>query len=251
MVAKREFVSQVDQTNATLRLDRLPWGRFHTNLVIALSFGWMLDQFEANITGNVLGVLTKNWKLTTVQASYAVSAWVFGILIGALLFGYLADRLGRKKMFFGTLILYAVCCLLTSMAWNYTSFLCLRIITAIGVGGEYSVVISTMVEFIPIKHRGKTDSLIMSATPLGAVLASLVSSYLLLALPSTISWRLAFGLGVVLAVMAIWIRFVVPESPRWLISNHRNEDALKIVERVALLPYKFWLPDRLDVYNDE
>ncbi|MBV9386652.1 MAG: MFS transporter [Chroococcidiopsidaceae cyanobacterium CP_BM_ER_R8_30] len=226
------------KTDLLSQLDNLPWSSFHTSLVIALGLGWALDSFEINIIGSVLALLTKEWHLTAIQGSYAVSAWVFGILLGALVFGYLADRLGRKKMFLFTLFWYAGFSVLTTFAWDYPSFLALRFLTALGVGGEYSAVTATMGEFIPKKYRGKTDSLILAGFPLGGVLSSLVALLLVKYLPTSIAWRVGFGLGGLLAVSGLWARQVIPESPRWLIHQGQREKAEAIVHSIEAIVAK-------------
>ena len=220
------------RTNLTARLDRLPWGRFHTVVTIALSLGWALDAFETNIIGSVLGQLSKVWHLSAAQGSYLVSAWVLGIFAGAITFGYYSDRKGRKKMFIFTLVWYAVFSVVTAFSWNFTSLLAFRFITALAVGGEYAAVTAAMVEFIPRKHRGKTAALILSGFPLGAILSALAAMYFLNHLPADIGWRAGFGVGAVLALAGIWVRYAIPESPRWLVTQGRTDEAEKIVSKV-------------------
>ena len=214
------------------RLDRLPWARFHTMLVLALGVGWTLDSFEVNIIGSVFGMLKDEWHFNAVQGSWAVSIWVFGILIGALLFGYMADRMGRKRLFLMTLLMYALFSVATIFSWDYSSFLFFRFMTALAVGGEYSAVTATMGEFIPKKYRGKTDALILSCFPLGAILSSVVALIVLNQLPPTLGWRLGFGFGALLAFAVVWVRRVIPESPRWLIQHGRSDEAQTIVKTV-------------------
>jgi MFS family permease len=221
------------QTDALARLDNMPWTRFHTLMIVALGVGWALDSFETNIIGSVFGVLKTQWHLSAGQGSIAVSVWVFGMLVGAIGFGYLADRFGRKRLFLATLLWYAAFSVMTVFSWNFDSFLFFRAMTALAVGGEYSAVTATMGEFIPKRHRGKTDSLILSGFPLGALVSAGVSYLVLNNLPADISWRVGFGLGTTMALLFFWIRRVIPESPRWLLQQGRVKEAEAIVDQIV------------------
>lgn len=221
------------QTDALARLDNMPWTRFHTTLTIALGVGWALDSFETNIIGSVFGVLKTQWGLSAAQGSLAVSIWVVGMLVGAIGFGYLADRFGRKRLFLSTLLWYALFATGTAFAWNYESFLFFRFMTALAVGGEYSAVTATMGEFFPKAHRGRTDALILSGFPIGAM-ASAGASWLLFSwFPPEIGWRIGFGLGAILALFFLWVRRAIPESPRWLLQQGRVAEVEAIVEMIA------------------
>lgn len=221
------------ETDALNRLDHMPWTRFHTLLTVALGIGWALDSFETNIIGSMFGVLKKQWSLSSGQGSLAVSIWVIGMLVGAIGFGYLADRFGRKRLFLATLLWYAVFAIGTAFSWNYESFLFFRFMTALAVGGEYSAVTATMGEFFPKAHRGRTDALILSGFPLGAMASAAVSWLLLQWLPPEIGWRVGFGLGAVLALFFLWVRRVVPESPRWLLQQGRLAEVEQIISQIA------------------
>ncbi|MGH7942361.1 MAG: MFS transporter, partial [Limisphaerales bacterium] len=207
--------------SVTQRLDRLPWCRFHTVVTIALSLGWMLDAFETNIIGSVMGQVTKQWRLSPSQGSSLVSAWVFGMFVGALVFGYFSDRLGRKKLFILTLIWYAAFSVITAFSWNYYSLLAFRSLAALGVGGEYSAVAAAMVEFIPRLHRGKAAALVLAAFPMGGIISALSTGLFLRNFPPDVGWRMGFGLGALLALFGLWVRYAIPESPRWLAMNGR------------------------------
>lgn len=219
-------------TDLTGRLDRLPWSRFHSTVTIALGIGWTLAAFQTTIIGSILGQVTKLWNLSATQGSCLVSAWVVGIAIGAMLFGYYADRKGRKKMFIFSLVWYAAFSMAAAFSWNFTSLLAFRFLTALAIGGEYSAVMAAMVEFIPKRHRGKTSALILAGYSLGGVLSGLTSLYCLNHLSTNLGWRIGFGLGGALAVLGLWIRFAIPESPRWLLTHGFANEAEKIVRTV-------------------
>lgn len=228
-MAKPEHASTnagaVMQTDALERLDNMPWTRFHTVLTIALGVGWALNSFETNIIGSMFGVLKTQWDLSAAQGSLAVVIWVFGMLVGAIGFGYLADRFGRKRLFLGTLLWYALFATGTAFSWNYKSFLFFRFMTALAVGGEYSAVTATMGEFFPKAHRGRTDALILSGFPIGAMASAGISYLLFSWFPPEIGWRLGFGLGATLALFFLWVRRAIRNrragcssraaSPKW------------------------------------
>jgi len=218
--------------NLTARLDRLPWGKFHTIVTAALALGWALDMFETTIIGSVLGQIRRVWLLSETQGSALVSSWVLGIFVGAILFGHYSDRMGRKKMFIFTLVWYAGFSVITAFSWNFYALLSFRFLAALGVGGEYSAVTAAMVEFIPQTHRGKASALILAAASVGAILSSLFADIFLNNFSADVGWRLGFGAGAVLAIAGVWVRYAIPESPRWLAAHGRLDEAEKIVKRV-------------------
>ena len=223
----------LDQKAAlTARLDRLAWGRFHTVVTVALSLGWALDAFETNIIGSVLGEVRKVWHLSPTQGSALVSSWVLGIFVGAVLFGHYSDLLGRKRMFIFTLVWYAGFSVATAFSWDFVSLLAFRFLAALGVGGEYSAVTAAMVEFIPQRHRGKASALILGAFPVGAMVSALLADYFLNHFSANVGWRLGFGAGAVLAVLGVWVRYAIPESPRWLATHGRLDEAERVVSAV-------------------
>jgi len=211
------------------RLDAASWNRVHTAITAALGIGWLLDAFEVTIVNNVIGTLRDLWHLTSLQASWILSIWFVGIMVGAYLFGYLADRFGRRPLFLLTLLLYGLFTFLTAFAWGYGSFMVLRLLTAVGVGAEYAAINAAISEFIPARHRGKTNATVMNFWSLGAILAALVTLYLLNSLPPDVGWRAAFGFGAVIALCTGLIRRYIPESPRWLLARGKVEDAQAVV----------------------
>ena len=218
--------------NLAERLDRVRWNRFHATVTIALGIGWLLDAFEVTIVNNVIGVFKDLWHLSNTQASWILSIWFVGLMIGAYGFGFLADRFGRRRLFLLTLLIYGVFTLLTAFAWNYQSLLVLRLLTAIGVGAEYSAINAAISEFIPARNRGKANATVMNFWPVGAILAALVSLYVVNLLPPDIGWRVAFGFGALVASSTAFMRKSIPESPRWLISQGDLTGAERVVSGI-------------------
>ena len=209
-------------------LDGLNWRPVHTRIALALGVGWMLDAFEVNIIGNVLGTLKTLWHVTGAQASLMISVWLIGIMVGALLFGYFADRYGRRKLFVGTLLLYSFFTVVSAASPGFLWFIVFRFLTAIGVGAEYSAVNAAIGELIPARYRGRANALVMTFWPVGAMLAGLLVLYLMRFFPPSVGWRFAFALGAVIAVFTLWIRRTLPESPRWLARKGRWCEARQI-----------------------
>ncbi|HYW04638.1 MAG TPA: MFS transporter [Gammaproteobacteria bacterium] len=222
-----------DPTQIGRALDGLGWRPVHTRLTLALGIGWMLDAFEVNIIGNVLGLLKHLWHITSGQASLLVSVWLIGIMLGAVLFGYFADRYGRRRLFVATLLLYSAFTVISALSPGYYWFLAFRFLTAIGVGAEYSAVNAAIGELIPARFRGRANALVMAFWPLGAIGAGLVALYFIHLLPASIGWRCAFALGAVMALFTLWARRVLPESPRWLARRGRHAEAHAISRRIA------------------
>ncbi|HVA35438.1 MAG TPA: MFS transporter [Stellaceae bacterium] len=193
----------------------------------------MLDAFEVNIVGGVLGVLQKLWQLTAEQASLMVSAWLVGIMVGALLFGYLADRFGRRRLFIVTLLIYSTFTVVSALSPGYGAFLIFRFLTAVGVGAEYSAVNAAISELIPARYRGRAAAAVMNFWPLGSIVAGLLTLYFVNALPAAVGWRFAFALGAIIALFSIWARRALPESPRWLAGRGQRDAAAAIAREIA------------------
>ena len=215
--------------NLLERLDRISWNRCHTTVTVALGIGWLLDAFEVTIVNNVLGIFKNLWHLTNLQTSWILSIWFIGLMVGAYGFGYLADRFGRKRLFLITLLIYGTFTLLTAFAWSFESVLVLRFLTAIGVGAEYSAITAAISEFIPARYRGRANATVMNFWSLGAIVAALVSLYVVNLLPPDLGWRVAFGFGAVVAASTAVIRRYIPESPPWLISQGDTAAASRII----------------------
>ena len=217
------------RTNIPSRLDRLPWSRWHWVIVIGLGITWILDGLEVTMVGSIGSRLKDKTALglSDEAVGYAATSYLVGAVLGSLVFGYLTDRFGRKKLFIITLGWYVVATLLTAFSWNEASFLAFRFLTGFGIGGEYSAINSTIDELIPAAHRGRVDLAINGTYWFGAILGSGASILLLNPhlVNQSIGWRLAFGIGAVLAFSIIFVREGIPESPRWQITHDRVDEA--------------------------
>ncbi|MFJ7279916.1 MFS transporter [Kitasatospora sp. NPDC098663] len=232
----------VIETNVTARLDRLPWSRWHWRIVIGLGTVWILDGLEVTIVGNMAARLAQPGSgiaiSTTQVTTIAAAVYVAGACSGALFFGWLTDRLGRKKLFMVTLAVYLAATAVTSLSWTAWFFFLCRFFTGFGIGGEYAAINSAIDELIPARVRGRIDLIINGSFWIGAALGAFASVALLnTALFATdVGWRLAFGIGVVLGLVILLVRRHVPESPRWLFTHGRAPEAEEVVaeaERVV------------------
>jgi len=221
-------------TDIPARLDRLPWGRFHTLVVVALGITWVLDGLEVTLAGAVSGALKASPTLafSNADVGLANSGYLAGAVLGSLFFGWLTDRLGRKKLFFTTLAVYLVAAVATAFAWNLSSFVLFRFVTGAGIGGEYAAINSTIQELVPGRVRGWTDLVINGSFWIGAALGAAGSIVLLdpAVLGGDLGWRAAFFIGAVLSLAIFFMRMWIPESPRWLITHGRTEQAQAIVD---------------------
>jgi len=226
----------VIETDVPARLDRLPWARFHTLVVVALGISWVLDGLEVTIAGSIVGALEASPVLhfTPAQIGLVSSAYLAGAVAGALLFGYLTDRLGRRKLFMATLGLYLAATAATALSWDFWSFAVFRVLTGAGIGGEYAAINSAIQELIPARFRGRTDLAINGSFWLGAALGALGAVVLLQPglLPPDWGWRAAFGIGAVLGLGILTLRRWIPESPRWLMLHGRLDECEVVIAAI-------------------
>jgi MFS family permease len=226
----------VIETDIPARLDGLPWGRFHTLVVVALGITWILDGLEVTLAGALSGVLKENSTLglSNAQIGWAGSAYLGGAVLGALFFGWLTDRLGRKKLFFITIAVYLTATAATALSWNFWSFAVFRLLTGAGIGGEYTAINSTIQELVPARMRGWTDLAINGSFWIGAAMGAAGSIVLLdpAIIDPAIGWRLAFLIGAALGLVIFVMRLWIPESPRWLITHGQRPRAEAIVARI-------------------
>ncbi|MGH2914628.1 MAG: MFS transporter [Solirubrobacteraceae bacterium] len=222
------------ETNIPSRLDRLPWSRFHWMVVLGLGTVWILDGFEVTVIGTIGGRLTEHGSGISMTASsigLAGAIYVIGACLGALFFGQLTDRFGRKKLFMITLAVYLVASGATAFSFApWYLFLC-RFVTGAGIGGEYAAINSAIDELIPARMRGRVDLTINGSFWVGSIIASALAMLFLDVgiFPRNLGWRLEFGVGVILAFGIMLVRRHVPESPRWLFIHGREQEAERIV----------------------
>ncbi|HEY2674711.1 MAG TPA: MFS transporter [Rugosimonospora sp.] len=221
------------RTNVPARLDRLPWARWHWLIIIGLGTVWILDGLEVTIVGNLSGQLAKagsGLHITASQVSgFGAASYVAGACVGALFFGWLTDRFGRKKLFMITLGVYLAATAMTALSFSSWWFFLFRFLTGLGIGGEYAAINSAIDELIPARHRGRIDIAINGTFWLGAAIGALVTIPVLHDFSTGVGWRLAFGLGVVLGLVILLVRRNVPESPRWLFIHGRDREAEDLV----------------------
>jgi MFS family permease len=242
------------ETDVPARLDRLPWSRFHWLVVGALGITWILDGLEVTLVGSLSPAIAARGalNLTSAQVGLTGSAYILGAVLGALVFGWLTDRLGRKRLFTITVAVYLVATLATGLAWNFWAFMAFRFITGAGIGGEYGAVNSAIDELIPARRRGFTDLAVNGTFWVGAAIGALGSLIVLdpAVVPQAWGWRFAFIVGGLLALVIIYVRRFIPESPRWLMTHGRPEEAAKVVHdierrverHVALPPLIYEIP---------
>lgn len=215
------------------RLSAMPWNRFHTAMVLLFGMGWAMDAFEVTLIGNVLGALKDRFGLGADAMSLLLGAWFAGLMLGAAGFGHLADRLGRRRVFLASLLLYGLATLAAALAPNLAALLVLRLLAGIGVGAEYAAINAAIAELVPSRSRGRAAALVLNFWPIGSLVAALLAWLVLSALPADIGWRVVFGFGGVIALSSAWFRRHLPESPRWLEATGRAAEAHAIVDGIA------------------
>jgi len=228
-----EFRDRIVETDIPARLDSLRWSGFHTRVVLALGITWILDGLEVTLAGALSGALkdSPSLRFSNFDVGLANSAYLAGAVLGALGFGWLTDRIGRKKLFFITLAVYLTATAATALSWNVWSYALFRFLTGAGIGGEYTAINSTIQELVPARYRGWTDLVINGSFWIGAAIGAVSAIILLdpLVMGPDSGWRLAYltgaSLGLVVFVMRLWI----PESPRWLVIHGFPDQAHAIV----------------------
>jgi MFS family permease len=224
------------RTKVPARLDRLPWSRWHWMIIIGLGTVWILDGLEVTIVGNISAQLAKPGSgihITQSQVTgLGAAMYVAGACVGALFFGWLTDRFGRKKLFMITLGVYLTATALTALSFAPWWFFLFRFLTGFGIGGEYAAINSAIDELIPSRHRGRIDIIINGTYWAGAAAGALITVPATSDLPVDLGWRLCFALGVVLGLVILLVRRNVPESPRWLFIHGRAKEAEDLVDGI-------------------
>src|ERR1700742_225638 len=235
-ISSTQARDDIVETDIPARLDRLPWGRFHTLVVAALGITWILDGLEVTLAGSLAGALKESASLhfSNTDIGLASSAYLAGAVIGAIFFGWLTDRLGRKKLFFITLAVYLTATAATAASWGVASYALFRFLTGAGIGGEYTAINSTIQELVPARYRGWTDLVINGSFWIGAALGA--ASAIVLLHPAMVGpdlgWRLAYLTGAVLGLVVLLMRMWIPESPRWLIIHGQPDRGNQIVSDI-------------------
>jgi len=228
--------SAIIATDIPARLDALPFGRFHLLVIAALGITWILDGLEVTLAGALAGELKQSSALglSNAQVGLAGSCYLAGAVLGAVFFGWLTDRLGRKKLFTITLAIYLAATAATGLSWDSWSFIVFRFLTGAGIGGEYTAINSTIQELIPARFRGWTDLLINGSFWLGAAMGAGGSLVLLdpAFIDPAIGWRLAFLIGATIGLVILVMRLWIPESPRWLLTHGFPQAALAVVRGI-------------------
>ena len=244
------------KTDVPPRLDALGWSRWHQRVVIALGITWILDGLEASLIANLGTTLQKTDALaiSETEVGFANSVYLVGQVVGALLFGHLTDRLGRKRLFLVTIALYLVATGLSGLAPNYPAFVVLRFFAGAGIGGEYSAINSAIDELVPARVRGHVDLAINGTYWIGVALGALLTLVLVNPdlVPTWLGWRLSFGLGAVLGISILLVRRDVPESPRWLLMHgyiSAANDTMKHIETRVGAPAGAFEPVALRVFG--
>src|SRR4029450_1668090 len=221
------------------RIDRLPWSAFHTRMVVALGVAWILDGLEITVAGAVAAQVTRDdtLGLTTTQVTLMATVYLAGEVAGALWFGSLSDKLGRRKLFIITLAVYLVGSGLTALTLgngvgSLVFLYATRFISGMGIGGEYAAITSAIDELIPARFRGRVDLMVNGTYWAGAIIGTLGTFILLNKLEPSIGWRIAFLLGPVLGLVIIFIRRHLPESPRWQVMHGHEAEAEKTIEYI-------------------
>jgi len=226
------------ETDIPARLDRLPWSRFHWRVIIGLGTVWILDGLEVTIVSSISGRLSEKGSgvaITSAQVSgLAASLYVAGACLGALVFGQMTDRFGRRRLFMITLGMYLGATILTALSFSSIWFFIFRFLTGAGIGGEYAAINSAIDELIPAKHRGHADISVNGSYWGGAIAGSLLAVLALntTTFPANLGWRLCFALGAVLGLGVLLVRRSLPESPRWLFIHGREQEAEEVVKDI-------------------
>jgi MFS family permease len=224
------------ETDIPTRLDALPFGRFHILVIVALGITWILDGLEVTLAGALSAELKRATALglSNAQIGFAGSSYLAGAVLGAFFFGWLTDRLGRKKLFTITLAVYLLATAATGLSWDATSYALFRFLTGAGIGGEYTAINSTIQELIPARFRGWTDLLINGSFWVGAALGAGGSLILLdpAVIDPALGWRLAFLIGAIIGLVILLMRYWIPESPRWLVTHGMPQQAAEVVRGI-------------------
>jgi MFS family permease len=214
------------------RMDRLPWTRFHWTVVVGLGFSWVLDGLEIQIVASA--GFQKSLGMSAAEVGAAGTVYLVGQIVGALFFGRLADKLGRKKLFILTLLIYLIASAIAGLSFSVWFLYIFRFFAGMGIGGEYAAINSAIDELIPAHYRGRVDIAINGTYWGGAALGSAANLFLLNPdfFGENIGWRIGFFIGPVLGILIIFVRRHLPESPRWLMTHGHQKEAEDTVTEI-------------------
>lgn len=214
--------------NAGGRLDRLPIGSFHYRVLVLVGIGMFFDGFDIYLAGNVLGATLKSGFSTMAQNAAFVSATFVGMMLGSFFTGFLGDRYGRRFTYQANLAIFGLASLASAFAPSMTVLIALRFVMGFGLGAENVVGYSTMTEFVPARARGRWLGIMALIVVSGLPSASLISTFVI----PRFGWRAMFILGGVGALIVWYLRKKLPESPRWLESVGRRQDAEALISSI-------------------
>lgn len=207
------------------RLEALPLGRFHYKLLLVTGLGWLFDSMDTGLVAFILPVLAKEWGLAPGQMGLIGSIGLIGMALGAVVSGTIADRIGRKKVFTITVLLYSIASAFCALSWNYQSLLVFRFLVGFGLGGELPVAATLVSEYAPSRVRGRFIVLLESFWGLGWIAAACIAYFFI----PLYGWRMAFLIGALPALYVCLIRMHMPESVRYLLAHGRVGEAWRIV----------------------
>ena len=207
------------------RLEALPVGRFHYKLLLVTGLGWLFDSMDTGLIAFILPVLAKEWGLAPGQMGLIGSIGLIGMALGAVISGTVADRIGRKKVFTITVLLYSIASAFCALSWNYQSLLVFRFLVGFGLGGELPVAATLVSEYAPSRVRGRFIVLLESFWGLGWIAAACIAYFFI----PVYGWRMAFLIGALPALYVCLIRLHMPESVRYLLTRGRVDEARQIV----------------------
>src|SRR6476646_9720137 len=224
--------SQPVSTLVPIRMDRLPWAKFHWLVVVGLGVSWILDGLEIQLVSNA--GFQNSLHMSSTEVGFAGTIYLIGQVVGALTFGRLTDKLGRKRLFIITLAIYLVGSGIAGLAWTPWFLNLWRFGAGLGIGGEYTAINSAIDELTPAKYRGRVDIAVNGTYWAGALLGAFASFWLLdtSRVPENVGWRIAFFIGPVMGLIIIWLRRHIPESPRWMVTHGQGEEAERIVDEI-------------------
>jgi putative MFS transporter len=207
--------------NVVARIERLPTSWWHVKTRIVVGVATFFDAFDALAIASVLPVLAGMWQLAPQQIGVLISAGFLGQLFGALLFGWIGERFGRVHAMTWSIAIFAVFTFASAFAWSYESFFVMRVLQGIGLGGEVPIAAVYISELTRAKNRGRFVLLYELVFPIGLVVASTVGFFAVL----FYGWQSMFYIGALPAFLALILRLLLPESPRWLAVQGRNVEA--------------------------